>query len=148
MSKWPKFPNLNTPNQRISHSLSGLTYIGVCVLSEYSSHTPGSFLEFDPSPGRSFRLCILLIKNIECRRFPTNFIIEKRVQLVATGHLSTNIDIFGEEKIQKCFWKGVKKVKKSINNVIFAGQSIYEIGTNEKWFVFRPFLIKVLFWGH
>ena len=25
------------------------------VQSEYTSHTPGSFLEFNPSPGRSFK---------------------------------------------------------------------------------------------
>ena len=39
------------------------------VLSEYASHTPGSFLELD-TPGRSFRMCSLQINstNVLTRR--------------------------------------------------------------------------------
>ena len=57
---WPKFPLQNLPLVERSH-IYGFFQLS-WVLSEYTSHTPGSCLELDPlSPGRSLRVCSIPI---------------------------------------------------------------------------------------
>ena len=73
------------------------------------------------------------------------FYLEKRIQLIKTVRLNTQIDIFGEKNLGR-----VKKSHFSINNMKFAEKFIYEIKLDENDFsiVFWLLLAKKTHFGN